>query len=71
MPEAITSRTSDAYAEEEQKGQLSKLAKWQWLELDATLNHVFLANQYLDNHYFIHSFIQSVNQSDSLTEFAL
>ena len=68
MPVAIASMPSDAYAEE-QKGkliQLSKLAKWQWLELDAILKHVFLAHQYLDIHQFIHAFSQSVSQSQSL-----
>ena len=63
------SMTSDAYAEEKQKGQLSKLAKSQWLELNATLNHVVLAHQYLDIHLFVRLFIhtvsQSINQSDS------
>ena len=53
MPVAMTSRTYDAYAEEKQKGRHSKLAKSQWLELNATLNHVFIAHQYLDIHAFI------------------
>ena len=51
MPVAIYSRAFDAYAEEEQKGQLSTLAKWQWLELDATLKHVFLAHQHLGQYF--------------------
>ena len=46
---------------------LTILAKWQLLELDTTLKHVILAHQYLDIHYFIHSFSQPVSQSDSLT----
>ena len=48
MPIAMTFMTSDAYGEVEQRGQLSKLAKWQRLELNATFNHVFLAHQYLN-----------------------
>ena len=48
MPIAMTFMTSDAYGKVEKRGQLSKLAKWQRLELNATLNHVFLAHQYLN-----------------------
>ena len=43
MPVPMASMNSEAYAEEEQRCQLSKLAKRWWLELDATFNHVFLA----------------------------
>ena len=46
MPVAMASMTSDSYGEEEQRGRLSNFAKWQWLELDATFNHVCLARQY-------------------------
>ena len=46
---AMTFVTSDAYVEVEQKGHLSKLAKWQRLELNVTFNNVFLAHhQYLN-----------------------
>ena len=45
---AMTSMISDSYGEVEQRDRLSKLAKWQWLELDATFDHVFLAHQYLN-----------------------
>ena len=34
---AMTFMTSDAYVVVEQKGHLSKLAKWQRLEINATL----------------------------------
>ena len=61
MHVAMTSRKSDTYAEEGQKGRLSKLAKVQWLERNDTFNHVF--QQYL----VIHSVSQSVSQSVSLT----
>ena len=37
MPIAMTFMTSDAYGEVEQRGHLSKLAKWQRLELNATI----------------------------------
>ena len=53
MPVAMTSKTHDAYVEEEQKGRHSELAKLQWVEFNATLNHVFLAHQYLDIHALI------------------
>ena len=49
---AMTTITSDAYGEVEQRGHLSKLAKWQWLELDATFNYVFLAHQFLNGYSF-------------------
>ena len=49
MPVAMISMNFDATAEEQQEGRLSKLAKWQRLELDATLQQVFLAHKYLDS----------------------
>ena len=63
MTIAITFMTSDAYREVEQRGHLSKIAKWQRLELNASSYHVFLAHQYLDIHLLVNPFSRSVSQS--------
>ena len=70
MPIAMTFITSEAYGEVEQRGQLSKLAKWQRLELNATFNHLIShINTIIDIHLWVNSFSrwvgQSVSQSDS------
>ena len=61
MPVAMTSRTFDAYALEEQRDRLSDPVKWLWLELNTVFDHVSLAHQYLN----IHSISQSVSQKAS------
>ena len=40
MTKVMTFKNFDAYGEVEQRGHLSKLVKWQRLELNATFNHV-------------------------------
>ena len=63
MPMAMTFINSDAYGEVEQKGHLSKVAKWQRLELNATFNHFSLhINTLIDIHLLVNSFSRSVSQ---------
>ena len=69
MTKIITFKNSDVYGEVEQRGHLSKLAKWQRLELNSIFNHVFLAYQYLAIPLIlVNSFSGSVSQSISQSD---
>ena len=69
MPIAMTFMTSDAYGEVEQRSHLSKLAKWQRLELNATFYHVSShINTLIDIQLLVNSFSRSVSQSISQSD---
>ena len=68
MTIAMTFMTSDAYREVEQRGHLSKIAKWQRLDLTLHLIMFFShTNTLIDIHLLVNSFSRSVSQSISLT----
>ena len=67
MTIAMTFMTFDTYREVEQRGHLSKTAKWQSIELNASFNHVFFShiNTLTDIHLLVNSFSRLVSQSVS------
>ena len=48
MPVAMTSRTLDAYALEEQRDRLSDPVKWLWLEFNTVFDLFSLAHPYFN-----------------------
>ena len=65
MSVAMTSRTLDAYAKDEQRDRLSDPVKWLWLEFNTVFKHVSLAHQYLNYYTFKQSVSQKASQSMS------